>query len=61
MEGGINMGKMTVMVDNKVEEQLRLYVSQKYPQETYGKLGEVVTKAVRYYLEHIGKTIFPDD
>lgn len=55
------MAKITVMVADPVEKELRDYVAQKYPQNTYGKLGEVVTKAVQYYLDHIGKTIFPDD
>ena len=55
------MGKITVMVPKDVEDDLRDYVAEKYPRKTYGKLGEVVAKAVRYYLDHVGKTIFPDD
>lgn len=57
----MTLGKITVMVAKDVEEDLRNYVAKKYPQKTYGKLGEVVTKAIRYYLDHIGKNIFPDD
>lgn len=61
MEGGISLGKITVMVPKDVEDDLRDYVAKKYPRATYGKLGKVVSKAVRYYLDHIGKTIFQDD
>ena len=45
------MGKITVTLKEQVEDALRLYVSKKYPKQTYGKLSLIVNKAVKEWLE----------
>jgi hypothetical protein len=45
------MGKMVIIIDDKLEDQLRRYISQKYPTETYGKIRQVVEEALKQYLK----------
>lgn len=40
------MGKITVMIPDELEKNLREYIAKEFPQETYGKLSELVTKAL---------------
>jgi len=47
------MGKITVIIPDQLEENLRKYVAEHYPQETYGKLSKIVTEALHsWMLEH---------
>ncbi len=45
------MGKLTIMLSKETEENLRKYVAQKYPTETYGKMSFVIEQALKKYLE----------
>ena len=45
-----NLGKLTIILSNDVEEDLRNYVASKYPLQTYGKISFVIEKALEKYL-----------
>jgi hypothetical protein len=45
------MGKITVTLSDQTEKQLRTYVTQKYPEQPFGKLSEIVEKALTEFLE----------
>jgi len=45
------MGKLTIVLSDAAEERLRRYVSRTYPVHSFGKLGEVIEKAIVAYLE----------
>lgn len=40
------MGIITISLSDKVEKQLREYVTSKYPEEPFGKLSKVVEEAI---------------
>jgi len=46
--------KLTVSLTLKTEKQLRSYVTSKYPEKPFGKLSEVVEKALTEYLSKEG-------
>ena len=48
------MGKITVTLDDKIEKDLRIYVSKNYPEKPFGKLSEIVNQAVKEYLANKG-------
>jgi hypothetical protein len=48
---GNKMVKIVLDLDDKLNEQLRLYINRKYPLKTYGKLKEVVEQALKEFLE----------
>lgn len=50
------MGKITVIIDDDIEEWVRNYVTQNYPQKPFGKLSEVVNKALKDFMEKHRKT-----
>lgn len=45
------MGKMTILLSDKVEEQLRIYIAKKYPTETYGKISQIIEDALKLFLK----------
>ncbi|MCJ7759797.1 ribbon-helix-helix domain-containing protein [Candidatus Bathyarchaeota archaeon] len=45
------MGKITVVLSDDVEKELRKHVTAKYPERPYGKLSEVVEEALREWLK----------
>lgn len=45
------MGKITIILSDGAEERLRRYVSKTYPTHSFGKLGEIMEKAIVAYLE----------
>ena len=45
------MGKLVVIIDDKLEERLRRYIARKYPTETYGKIKLVIEQALNEYLQ----------
>lgn len=49
------MGKITVTLEDNVEKKLRIYVSQNFPEQPFGKLSEVVNQAVKEFLEPSSK------
>jgi len=44
------MGKLTINLSDATEERLRRHVSKTYPVHSFGKLGEVIEKAIVAYL-----------
>ena len=44
------MGKITITIDEELEEKLRSYVTKTYPVKPFGKLSLVVNKAIKEYL-----------
>ncbi len=44
------MGKIMIVLDDLLEEKLRLYIANKYPTEPYGKLKSVIEEALREFL-----------
>jgi hypothetical protein len=46
----MDMGKLTVVINDEVERKLRIYIAKKYPTEIYGKLSEVIELALREFL-----------
>jgi len=44
------LGKITVIIPDELEKNLRKYIAEKYPQKTYGKLSEIVTKALHSFM-----------
>lgn len=49
--------KLTVSLNPQTEQALRTYVSKTYPTETFGKLSEIVDKAVIEYLDRHSTTV----
>ena len=45
------MGKLTVMLSEKMENDLRRYVAKRYPTETYGKISYVIEQALIKYIQ----------
>ena len=45
------MGKITVSLDDALEKKLRSFVTSNYPEKPFGKLSEIVNKALEEYLE----------
>lgn len=45
------MGKMTIILSDEVEEQLRKYIAKKYPTETYGKISKIIEDALKQFLK----------
>lgn len=45
------MRKTTIRLKPETDQKLRLYVSKKYPTETYGKIGQVVEEAINQFIE----------
>jgi len=48
---GNKMVKIVLDLDDKLNEQLRLYINRKYPLKSYGKLKEVIEQALKQFLE----------
>jgi len=44
------MGKLTVIMDDKIERKLRKYVTRTYPVKPFGKLSSTVSQAIEEYL-----------
>lgn len=44
------MGKITITLEDETEKQLRSYVTSHYPEKPFGKLSEIVDKAVKEFL-----------
>ncbi len=47
------MGKLVVIIDDKLEEKLRRFIAQKYPTETYGKIKRIIEEALTEYLQKL--------
>jgi len=47
------MGKIVVIIDDKLEERLRRYIASKYPTETYGKIKQIIEQALTEYLQKV--------
>lgn len=45
------MKKITILLEDAVDQSLREYVSKTYPVQPYGKLSEVINAAVVEYLK----------
>jgi hypothetical protein len=45
------LGKITIILSDETEERLRQHISKTYPTHNFGKLGEVMEKAIVAYLE----------
>jgi len=45
------MGKLTVIIDDSLERELRNYIAHKYPERPYGKLTQVIEEALRDFLK----------
>jgi len=45
------MGKLTVIMDNKLERRLRRYVTRTYSAKPFGKLSSTVSQAIEEYLK----------
>ncbi len=45
------MGKITILLSDEVEEQLRRYIAKKYPTETYGKISEIIEVSIKHFLK----------
>ncbi|HMK95684.1 MAG TPA: hypothetical protein VK536_09845 [Candidatus Limnocylindrales bacterium] len=45
------MGKLTIVLSEKTENDLRKYVAKKYPTEIYGKISFVIEQALLKYFE----------
>jgi len=45
------MGKLVIIIDDKLEEKLRRHISHKYPTETYGKIKQIIEEALTEYLQ----------
>lgn len=50
------MGKLTITLDDEVEKQLRNFVTSKYPEKPFGKLSEIVNRALKEFMEKNRKT-----
>lgn len=50
----IGLAKITITLSDKTEKALRNYVTQNYPEQPFGKLSEVVEKALIEYLKKEG-------
>jgi hypothetical protein len=48
------MPKLTVIISQEAENQLREYVTKKYPRSPFGKLSKVVDLAIKEYLQKEG-------
>ena len=44
------MGKITVIMDDKIERRLRRYVTRTYSVRPFGKLSLTVSQAIEEYL-----------
>jgi len=44
------MGKLTVSISDETERELRAFVATSYPLKPFGKLSDVVERAIREYL-----------
>jgi hypothetical protein len=49
----MGMGKLVVIIDDKLEERLRRYIASKYPTETYGKIKQIIEQALTEYLQKV--------
>jgi len=45
------MGKITISLTDKTEKNLRDYINSNYPEQSFGKLSEIVETSVKQYLE----------
>jgi len=45
------MAKITITLSDETEKKLRSYVTSKYPEKPFGKLSDVVEKALVEYLK----------
>jgi metal-responsive CopG/Arc/MetJ family transcriptional regulator len=48
----VKMPKITLMIPDDLNDELREYVTKKFPKEPYGKLSEVTQKALREYIKN---------
>jgi hypothetical protein len=49
------MPKLTIMLSDKTNRQLREYVAKEYPMEPYGKISQVIEDSLKVYLKpHVG-------
>jgi hypothetical protein len=46
----VNLGRIQILLNDDIEEVLREYISEKYPLHPYGKISQVVTRAVLEFL-----------
>lgn len=48
------MGKITIIIDDELEQRLRKYIFKRYEAKWYGKLSEVIEEAVKEHLDRRG-------
>lgn len=46
------MGKITVMIPDALEREVRSYIAKEFAQQPYGKLSEFVTKSLELLLTY---------
>jgi len=44
------LGKVTILLDDELEKDLRKYIAEFYPEETYGKLSMIMNEALKHWL-----------
>ena len=49
------MGKVTFSIEDQVEEDLRQYVADNFPQDTYGQLSRITNEAIKFWLIKFAK------
>jgi hypothetical protein len=47
----LQMGKITITLEDPVEKWLRNYVTKNYPEKPFGKLSGIVNEALKRYME----------
>ena len=46
------MPKLTILISEETNNNLRDYVAKKYPREPYGKLSEITEEAIKEFLKN---------
>ena len=46
------MGRINIMLSDETENNLRDYISKKYPRQTFGKISELIEQTLKEYLKN---------